>query len=212
MTSICSMWIRQSFKQIFYLENMISTPRRCPEPTSQTFQQVWLPNQGTFRWSGSAMSYVSQSCSCSAQQKIPALNGKSNSATREPQREQTLLSLSCLGRIFSLLPTNFWVYVWHNEKHKQYNTNIQLPSHCYTTPHYLWTNRILLNSSVLTMGALVYPHGPEYLEKANLTFIKHIIDEKYNMAAACKEWWGDRPAPVIYRAEHAACICITSEF
>lgn len=96
MTSERFVWISQSFMQILYLENVISTPRRCPETTSQTTGLVWLPNQGTFRWSGSAISYVSQSCSCAAQQKIPALNGKSNSATREPQREQTLVSFSCL--------------------------------------------------------------------------------------------------------------------
>lgn len=107
-----STWIRQSFQQISYLENMISTRRRCPETTSQTFHPVWLPNQGTFQWS--AISYVSQSCSCSAQQKIPALNGKSNSATREPQREQMLLSFSCLAPILSSPPGSFWVSVRHN--------------------------------------------------------------------------------------------------
>lgn len=131
MISMRSTWIRQSFQQISYLENMISTPRRCPETTSQTFHPVWLPNQGTFQWS--AISYVSQSCSCSAQQKIPALNGKSNSATREPQREQTLLSFSCLARILSSLPGSFWVYVRHNRSQKQYNTKI-LPLHCNTKP------------------------------------------------------------------------------
>lgn len=97
-------------------ENMISTPRRCPETTSQTSHPVRLPNQGTFRWS--AISYVSQSCSCSAQQKIPALHGKSNSATHEPQREQTLVSFSCLGCFPSSLPGSFWVYVWYNTNHE----------------------------------------------------------------------------------------------
>lgn len=101
VTLVRFVWIRQSFMQILCLENLISTPRRCPEPTSQTIQLLWLPNQGTYSWSGSAISYVSQSCSCSAQQKIPALNGKSNSATREAQREQTPVSFSCLGRRFS---------------------------------------------------------------------------------------------------------------
>lgn len=104
VTLVRFVWIRQSFMQILCLENLISTPRRCPEPTSQTIQLLWLPNQGTYSWSGSAISYVSQSCSCSAQQKIPALNGKSNSATREAQREQTPVSFSCLGRRFLIAP------------------------------------------------------------------------------------------------------------
>lgn len=126
VTLVRFVWIRQSFMQILCLENLISTPRRCPEATSQTIQLLWLPNQGTFPWSGSAISYVSQSCSCSAQQKIPALNGKSNSATREAQREQTLVSFSCLGRCFSLLPHSSWVCVWCNTNH---NTNKQCCHH-----------------------------------------------------------------------------------
>lgn len=104
--------MRQSLLQISDLENMPSTARRCPATTSQTTELAWLPNQGTFGGSGSAVSSGSQSCSCSAQQKVPAPSGKSNSATRDPQRGQALVSFSCLGRVFSLLPHSFWAYVW----------------------------------------------------------------------------------------------------
>lgn len=71
------------------------------------FWLVWLPNQGIFGWSGSAISCVSKCHSSSAQHKIPALNGKRNSRTREPLREQTPVSFSILGRYFSFLPQSF---------------------------------------------------------------------------------------------------------
>lgn len=87
--------MRLSFNQIFdgFLENMTSTLRGCIETRTQTGFH--------FGQSGcQTRAYLN----CRAQQKISALNGKRNSVTREPLREQTPVSFSILGRYFSFLP------------------------------------------------------------------------------------------------------------
>lgn len=103
--------MRWSFNQVSDgLENMIPTPRRHIETRTQTgshFGLVLLPNQGIFEWSGSTISCASGCYSSSAQQKIPALDGKRNSITRESLRERATVSFSILARHFSTPPRTY---------------------------------------------------------------------------------------------------------
>lgn len=89
-------WDDHLNRSLMDLENMISTLRRCTETRTQTSSHF-----------GRSGCQTREYLEGLAQQKIPALNGKRNSITREPSREQTPVSFSILGRYFSFLPQSF---------------------------------------------------------------------------------------------------------